>query len=140
MSKPSSELYEIAIEGRVIVSRLRGDWDEATAMAFFAAVRDLVESLPAGQPWATLTNFSQWGQVDDEAIRAGTQVVAFCDQAGRAHSATVIGSLETGEQMLKGQLIDPSRPARHFPTEERARTWLAGFGYFPDRAARAGTK
>ena len=101
-------------------------------MAFFDAVRDLVGSFPADQPWATLTDFSGWEHVDDGALEVGTQVVAFCDQSGRAHSATVIGSLEIGEQMLKGQLIDPARPARHFPTEERARAWLAGLGYFAD--------
>ena len=125
-----TEAYRIILEDRVVVVRMCGQWTKAIASDVFAVIRELISKLPPNQPWATLTDFTGWkDDVDEDVLNIGAQIVKHLDDNGRTHRATVIGSMKVGEQLLQGGLIDPKRPARHFPTEERAREWLQKLGY-----------
>jgi hypothetical protein len=126
----SQKLYELAIDGRVVVIRCLGDWDRRTGLGLFLELEELLGELEPNTPWASLVDFTLWTPSSADVVAMANDAKALLDGAGRAHGAFLIGSLEAAKMMIERSLIQPrAGRIQYFQTEAAAREWLASLGY-----------
>ncbi|EAT12859.1 hypothetical protein HF888_02565 [Bermanella marisrubri] len=129
----SRRLFDLWIDNRVIMARVRGSWDDQIAKEFATAFRALGEQLYSTPPghWAHIVYLDDWqlGTPDIEPIVI--ELVNWAITHGLTRTAQVY-SPSMLKQFQMDRMVEDHREdfiRRIYPNERDAFAWLDSEGY-----------
>ena len=119
--------FSVATEGRILVVRTVGPWNEELIRLYSRTVAENVEAL-AGAPWALLGVISDEGLHTPDSFSATVETVRKHRIRGRIASAIILQHVSAREivrSMFSRLYTEAGEPFAFFEDEESARGWLS---------------
>jgi len=124
--KPHGE-FSVATEGRILVVRTIGPWNEELIRLYSRTVTENVEAL-AGAPWGMLGVVADEGLHTPDSFAATVETVRKHRARGRIASAVILQNVSAREivrSMFSRLYTEAGEPFAFFENEESARSWLS---------------
>ncbi len=118
--------FSVSTEGRILVVRTTGPWNEELIQLYSQTVADNVEAL-AGAPWGMLGVISEEGLHTPNSFSATVATVRRHRTQGRTASAVVLHQVSAPEvvrNIFTKLYTEAGEPFAFFDDEASARSWL----------------
>jgi len=119
-------LFEVSVEGRILISRVRGPWNLEAVAAYRDEVNRKVEAL-IGQPWGVLAIVGGEPIHTPDSMQEVTDAIRFHRTLGRCATALVFVDVEAVglmKTMMAPMYIHSNEPYYFADDEAAARSWL----------------
>jgi hypothetical protein len=122
--------FELALEGRVLVAKLKGSWNAEAALAFEEAFKQTAQPLCEGN-WGHLVYLDDWDLGVPEMMPIVERLVVWCIDNGLKRSAQVYCRSMLKKYQLDLMVVDRlgDFERRVFDDRDAAKDWLRSEGY-----------
>lgn len=128
--------FRVTVDGQVIVSHIKGQWSEETALRFEDELHKVVKRLST-PTFAHLLYFDEWELNTPGALPIIERMIAWCISQGMCASAEIFKPDVLKEYLLNKvqEEIKDNVLIRRFDNASDAKYWLSEQGFVSKHAA-----